>query len=608
LQLFEIEFKTGGNLLERVLITMNSRSIKNSWIESYRELTKFKVNTIPLSEAKSLENLKNSSNNINDPDSNDEEEIEKIKTFEILIDKQNMEINQEKKRNLELEEKLNKAFNDIKVLKLDKTNLLETYQTAINDLQVQVDQGIKKYKVELEKKLVNKDGEIQTLQSALDSKDNKINQLEAEKAGMHQALIQELNNVKKNSLQTTENLKKQLQQIQNNSQSKDTTTTKLELEKAQLQTELTKTKAMEEATRNEYRSILSNLEKTLRERQDIIQRKDLEIQEITKKYVTITEKNNELSITSEKYKNENDLLHKTSTESAINLKNEMKYLKDELEKKSNKLEKLEGSFKDLENLNNGNLRELKNLNESNAYLKFENGKLTEKLKDLDFNSNDIMNERNKLQNVINALSEDQYLLFGSTGSNYGEVLDVCTEETPLNPLSIYGRTKTDAEYLVLARDNSTAFRFATAFGVSPRLRLDLLVNDLTFKSLTEGYAVIYESHFMRTFIHVKDIARVFLFAIEHQDEMKDNVYNVGSNTMNYSKKEVCEMINFKVPNSYFNYADVGSDADKRNYIVSYEKLNKLGYTTTITLEEGIDELLKTIPLIKTSSPYFNVLK
>ena len=212
------------------------------------------------------------------------------------------------------------------------------------------------------------------------------------------------------------------------------------------------------------------------------------------------------------------------------------------------------------------------------------------------------------ENVIKAMSDDQYLLLGSTGSNYGEVLGICTEETPLNPLSIYGKTKTIAEQLVLDRNNSTAFRFATAFGVSPRLRLDLLVNDLTYKSLKEGYAVIYESHFMRTFIHVKDIARIFIFAIENQDKMKDNVYNVGSDTMNYSKKEICEMINSKIPDSYFNYADVGSDADKRNYIVSYEKLNKLGYTTTITLEEGIDELLKTIPLIKTNSPYFNVLK
>jgi nucleoside-diphosphate-sugar epimerase len=212
------------------------------------------------------------------------------------------------------------------------------------------------------------------------------------------------------------------------------------------------------------------------------------------------------------------------------------------------------------------------------------------------------------QNVIDAITPDQYLLFGSTGSNYGEVLDICTEETPLNPLSVYGKTKTEAEQLVAKRDNSTAFRFATAFGVSPRLRLDLLINDLTYKSLTEGYAVIYESHFMRTFIHVKDIARVFLFAIDNHDQMKNNVYNVGSNSMNYSKRDVCELINKKISNSYFNYADVGEDADKRNYIVSYEKINKLGFDTTISLETGIDELIKTIPLIKMSNPYFNVLK
>ena len=210
--------------------------------------------------------------------------------------------------------------------------------------------------------------------------------------------------------------------------------------------------------------------------------------------------------------------------------------------------------------------------------------------------------------VINNLSPDQYLIFGSTGSNYGEVLDVCTEETPLNPLSIYGKSKTEAEQLVIERKNSTAFRFATAFGVSPRLRLDLLVNDLTHKAITEGYAVIYESHFMRTFIHVKDIARVFVFAIENSDKMKDNVYNIGSDEMNFSKKEVCEIIKEQLPNSYFNYANVGEDADKRNYVVSYEKIKSLGFNTTISLEMGIKDLIKVSPLIKTMSQYYNVIK
>ena len=208
--------------------------------------------------------------------------------------------------------------------------------------------------------------------------------------------------------------------------------------------------------------------------------------------------------------------------------------------------------------------------------------------------------------LIDLLSEDQYLLFGSTGSNYGEVLDeICTEETPLVPLSIYGRTKTEAEYLVMGRNNSTAFRFATAFGLSPRLRLDLLVNDLTYKALTQKYAVIYESHFLRTFIHVRDVARSFLFAIQNQSVMKDNVYNVGSDYMNFSKKEVCELIKDKINDVLFHYADIGEDVDKRNYKVSYEKIHSLGFETTITMEEGISELVKAIQLININSSYHN---
>lgn len=212
------------------------------------------------------------------------------------------------------------------------------------------------------------------------------------------------------------------------------------------------------------------------------------------------------------------------------------------------------------------------------------------------------------QNVLDCLQDNQYLLFGSTGSNYGEVVGICTEETPLNPLSIYGRTKTEAEKLVMARKNSTAFRFATAFGASPRLRLDLLINDLTYKAVKEGYSVIYESHFLRTFIHVRDIARVFSFAINNQDKMADNVFNVGSDNMNFSKKEICELIQKQVPKAYFNYADVGEDADKRNYQVSYEKINAVGFNTTIEVSEGIEELIKVLHVIQNNSPYYNILK
>tara|TARA_B110000438_G_scaffold303581_1_gene365775 strand:+ start:3779 stop:4720 length:942 start_codon:yes stop_codon:yes gene_type:complete len=207
--------------------------------------------------------------------------------------------------------------------------------------------------------------------------------------------------------------------------------------------------------------------------------------------------------------------------------------------------------------------------------------------------------------ITSLLSKDQYLLFGSTGSNYGEIDGICTEETPLNPLSIYGRTKTEAEQLVMERENSTAFRFATAFGVSPRLRLDLLVNDLTYKAMSEKYAVIYESHFLRTFIHVYDMSRSFLFAIDNQDKMKDNIYNVGDDSMNYSKKEACEMIKSNIPEVLFHYADIGEDVDKRNYQVSYEKISSLGYSTTISLDQGIKELIKSYGLLHIKSPYHN---
>ena len=223
---------------------------------------------------------------------------------------------------------------------------------------------------------------------------------------------------------------------------------------------------------------------------------------------------------------------------------------------------------------------------------------------------DFSNQINVLgtQNVIDSMTADQYLLFGSTGSNYGEVQGICTEETELNPLSIYGRTKTQAEFNVMKRPNSTAFRFATAFGVSPRLRLDLLVNDLTYKAVREGYSVIYEPSFLRTFIHVRDITEVFLFAIRNHDKMADNVYNVGSNEMNYSKRQVCEIIQKHVPKVRFDYSGTGEDEDKRNYQVSYDKINRLGFKTSVTIDDGILELIKTIEVININNPYYNVLK
>jgi nucleoside-diphosphate-sugar epimerase len=201
---------------------------------------------------------------------------------------------------------------------------------------------------------------------------------------------------------------------------------------------------------------------------------------------------------------------------------------------------------------------------------------------------------------------NQYVLFGSTGSNYGAVKDgFCTEETPLNPLSLYGETKTEAEKYLIQNCNSTAYRFATAFGLSPRLRLDLLVNDFVNKAVNQKYIVVYESHFMRTFIHVNDIARSFIFAIENEEKMRGQVYNVGGNNMNYSKRDICDLIQ-KKNDYYLHLADISEDADKRDYVVSYDKINKLGFETTISIEKGIDELVKGIKCIKSNDPYSNV--
>jgi nucleoside-diphosphate-sugar epimerase len=209
---------------------------------------------------------------------------------------------------------------------------------------------------------------------------------------------------------------------------------------------------------------------------------------------------------------------------------------------------------------------------------------------------------NGAKTVADVAGRDRLVLLGSTGSNYGAVPDgICTEETDLNPVSLYGETKVFAERHIRDHCTAIAYRFATAFGLSPRLRLDLLVNDFVFRALRDGYLVVYEPTFMRTFIHVEDMARSFLFAINHADEMVGNVYNVGSDAMNFTKAEVCEMIRAElIANGRFCqiiYADVGEDADKRDYQVSYERITKMGFSTTIDLQGGIGSLVRGLQLV-----------
>ncbi len=206
--------------------------------------------------------------------------------------------------------------------------------------------------------------------------------------------------------------------------------------------------------------------------------------------------------------------------------------------------------------------------------------------------------------ITQLASKNQLILFASTGSVYGAVVDTCTEETPLNPLSLYGQTKRLGEQYTMEK-GGCAFRFATAFGSSPRLRLDLLVNDFVHKAVTQGYVVVYEKNFMRTFVHVYDMGRAFLLGIEKWDDVRSQVYNVGDDKMNYSKEEVCRMIEDNVK-CYFYYAEIGEDSDKRDYYVSYKKFEALGFKTSVNLEKGIRELINAMSIIKVDNPYVNL--
>jgi nucleoside-diphosphate-sugar epimerase len=208
--------------------------------------------------------------------------------------------------------------------------------------------------------------------------------------------------------------------------------------------------------------------------------------------------------------------------------------------------------------------------------------------------------------LANVRSQDQPILFGSTGSNYGAIVgQVCTEETALNPVSLYGETKTQAEQRLVDSGNVVCYRFATAFGASNRMRLDLLVNDFVYQAVRNRNMTVYEKSFKRTFIHVRDIVRSFLFAIDNFAKVKDGIFNVGSDKMNYSKEEIAREVKKKV-DYYLHFAEFGSDEDKRNYEVSYRKIRALGFDTSISLEEGIDELIKVSSLLDIHNEYSNV--
>lgn len=206
--------------------------------------------------------------------------------------------------------------------------------------------------------------------------------------------------------------------------------------------------------------------------------------------------------------------------------------------------------------------------------------------------------------TINRLrSKNQLVVYPTTNSGYGtKTGDLhCTEDTPLEPISLYGRTKCDAEADLLNSANAITLRLATVFGLSPRMRLDLLVNHFTYAAVTDGYIVIFEKHFKRNFIHIRDVADAFLHCIENSTKMVGRPYNAGLDAANISKEELALAIKKHVPNFYIHFGEIGEDPDKRNYIVSNQRLREAGFEAKRTLDDGIRELIKGYRMMKRSA-------
>ena len=203
-------------------------------------------------------------------------------------------------------------------------------------------------------------------------------------------------------------------------------------------------------------------------------------------------------------------------------------------------------------------------------------------------------------NIVNNVSADQRVLFPTTNSGYGigEKDNYCTEESPLRPISEYGRTKVEVEKALLDGGSAITFRLATVFGMSPRMRMDLLVNDFVYRAVKDKAIVIFEEHFRRNYIHVRDVAGAFLFGIENYEKMKGEPYNVGLSSANLTKRQLAEKIKEYVPELYIHSAEIGEDPDKRDYIVSNEKIESLGWKPDYSLDDGIQELIKGYKILK----------
>ena len=210
--------------------------------------------------------------------------------------------------------------------------------------------------------------------------------------------------------------------------------------------------------------------------------------------------------------------------------------------------------------------------------------------------------------LLNRLrSPQQLVIYPTTNSGYGvKTGDVfCTEETPLDPISLYGQTKSDAERLFLDSPNAITLRLATVFGMSPRMRIDLLVNHFVYAAVTDRYLVIFEKHFKRNYVHIRDVADCFLHCILNSTKMVGRPYNCGLDAANLSKEELALRIKQYIPDFYIHFAEVGRDPDRRNYIVSNQRLREAGFVAKRSLDDGIRELIKGYRMLK-HSPFKNV--
>ncbi len=207
---------------------------------------------------------------------------------------------------------------------------------------------------------------------------------------------------------------------------------------------------------------------------------------------------------------------------------------------------------------------------------------------------------NQIFNIVKFTKDKNIkILYPNTNSGYGIGVGQteCTEESPLNPISIYGTTKCSAENFLKSNTDAIIFRLATVFGVSPRMRTDLLVNDFTYKAITDKYIVVFEKNFKRNFIHIQDVANVFLFMLENYEQHKGEIFNVGLSTANLSKQELLEKIQSHVKNFAVSYNDYYEDPDKRDYIVSNEKIESTGWSPKWDIDMGIEELIMAYQMI-----------